>query len=206
MTTVVIFVSEALIMFLLLHLPPLPGQVEALFDALVLSVLVFPILYLCAFRPLVRHITERKRAEEALRESGQQFRNLIEGSIQGILIHRDHKPLFVNQTWAAIHGYTTGEILAMESNLPLITPHDQQRLVAYTQAPVCGGKTLQLPMSIKRFIKMVPGSGWTTESEWSSGTENPPFKRLSSTLPGASRQKKTYKRLTCIITLWVRPS
>ncbi|MEE9146671.1 MAG: PAS domain S-box protein, partial [Candidatus Tectomicrobia bacterium] len=59
-------------------------------------------------------ITERKRAEEALREREEQFRHLVEGSIQGILIHRGHKPLFINQTWAALHGYTPEDRLSME--------------------------------------------------------------------------------------------
>jgi len=40
-----------------------------------------------------------------LRESEEHFRNLIEGSIQGILIHRDFEPLFINQAYADIFGY-----------------------------------------------------------------------------------------------------
>lgn len=40
-----------------------------------------------------------------LRESEERFRNLIEGSIQGILIHRDYEPLFINQAFADIFGY-----------------------------------------------------------------------------------------------------
>ena len=35
--------------------------------------------------------------EAQLLESEERFRNLIEGSIQGILIHRDFEALFVNQ-------------------------------------------------------------------------------------------------------------
>ncbi len=40
-----------------------------------------------------------------LRESEERFRNLIEGSIQGILIHREFEPLFINQAYADIFGY-----------------------------------------------------------------------------------------------------
>lgn len=46
---------------------------------------------------------------------------------RGVLIHRNYKPLFVDQRWATIHGYTTQEILGMSTILPLIAPHEQER-------------------------------------------------------------------------------
>ncbi len=67
-----------------------------------------------------------------------RFRNLIEGSIQGVLIHRDHKPLFVNKQWASIHGYAHEEILNMDSIIPLISPRDQKRMIAYKDARLKG--------------------------------------------------------------------
>ncbi len=71
----------------------------------------------------------RKRADEALRESEERFRNLVEGSLQGIVIHRDLKPLFANQAFATIHGYdTVDEILGMESIANLRAPHERARL------------------------------------------------------------------------------
>ncbi len=69
-----------------------------------------------------------------LGNSEHRFRNLIEGSIQGVLIHRDHRPLFVNQQWASIHGYSREEILNMDSIIPLISPRDRARLIAYKVA------------------------------------------------------------------------
>ncbi len=69
-----------------------------------------------------------------LGSSEHRFRNLIEGSIQGVLIHRDHRPLFVNQQWASIHGYSREEILNMDSIIPLISPRDKSRLIAYKDA------------------------------------------------------------------------
>lgn len=84
-------------------------------------------------------ITERKRAEEELRQSWERFRNLIEGSIQGILVHRKHKPLFVNKKWAHIHGYTPDEVYHMDSVVQLISPKDRQRLIDYKNARMRGG-------------------------------------------------------------------
>ena len=85
-----------------------------------------------------RDVSEKKQAEEVLRESEERFRNLIEGSIQGILIHRNHKPLFINQMWADMHGYTVEEILKMESVVSLMSIQDQARMVEYKNARLRG--------------------------------------------------------------------
>lgn len=95
---------------------------------------------------IARHLAvvfENSRLHEnALREQRTEFearfRKLIEESIQGILIHRLFKPLFVNQAWAELHGYSVQEILAMESVLPLIAPHEQERAMQYAQARLRG--------------------------------------------------------------------
>ncbi|MGB0941009.1 MAG: sensor domain-containing diguanylate cyclase [Marinomonas sp.] len=54
------------------------------------------------------------QAEAKIRESEQKFRDLIEGSIQGMVIHKDFKPLMVNQAYANMHGYDSPqEIMAL---------------------------------------------------------------------------------------------
>ncbi|MFQ5474180.1 MAG: PAS domain-containing protein, partial [Dehalococcoidia bacterium] len=85
-------------------------------------------------------ITERKRAEEALREGERRFRNLVKGSVQGILIHQDRRPVYVNQAWAEIHGYTVDEVLAMESVIPLIAPDDRPRMDEFRKLRMEGGE------------------------------------------------------------------
>ncbi len=47
---------------------------------------------------------------------------------QGVLIHRDFKPLFVDCKWAEMHGYTPREILGMATIKPLIAPEDRERI------------------------------------------------------------------------------
>ncbi|MCH8189442.1 MAG: PAS domain S-box protein, partial [Proteobacteria bacterium] len=89
----------------------------------------------------LRSITGRKRAERALEDSEEKFGNLVEGALPGILIHRHHKPLFVNRAWAEIHGYALEEVMAMESVLPHIAPSDRARLIGYKEARLKGQST-----------------------------------------------------------------
>jgi PAS domain S-box-containing protein len=50
-------------------------------------------------------VIERKRAEQALRESEGKFRALFEGSSQGVMLHDEHQYLQVNSAAARILGY-----------------------------------------------------------------------------------------------------
>ncbi|MCB9077873.1 MAG: PAS domain S-box protein [Anaerolineaceae bacterium] len=82
---------------------------------------------------------DTEQANRGLRESEQRFRSLVEGSIQGIIVHRQTKPLFVNQAYATILGYNLpDEIMAMESVVPLIAPYEQERLLGYHAARIKG--------------------------------------------------------------------
>ena len=74
-------------------------------------------------------------ANEALRKSEQRFRGLLEGSMQGVLVHRHFRPLYVNPAFAAILGYDTPEDLyALDNILPLFAPHEHARMRQYNQA------------------------------------------------------------------------
>lgn len=84
-------------------------------------------------------LTARQQAAESVRTSEEGFRNLIEGSLQGILIHREGTALFVNQTYADIFGYATpDELLQMDSLAPLIPPHEWDRLLRNHDARLAG--------------------------------------------------------------------
>ncbi len=95
---------------------------------------------------VARHLAvviENSRLHDlALREQRLEFESrftkLIEGSIQGIVIHRLFKPLFVNEAWAKLHGYTAREVLEMDSILPLIAPHERERAMQFAQARLRG--------------------------------------------------------------------
>ena len=71
-------------------------------------------------------ITERKLAEEALRESENKFRDLTEKSFVGIYIIQDNVFQYVNARFAEIHGYTIEEIINRKNTEEMILPGDLQ--------------------------------------------------------------------------------
>ncbi|MFO1057743.1 MAG: PAS domain S-box protein [Dongiaceae bacterium] len=84
-------------------------------------------------------VTERVLAERSLQQSEERFRNLIEGSIQGIVIQHRGRPLFANQAFAGIFGYAhPGEILALGDTYALTAPEDVGRLRGYGEARLRG--------------------------------------------------------------------
>tara|TARA_R110000868_G_scaffold39376_4_gene137090 strand:- start:4377 stop:10016 length:5640 start_codon:yes stop_codon:yes gene_type:complete len=73
-------------------------------------------------------ISERIKAQQALEESEERFRSLVEGSRQGVLIHVDFTPVFVNATLAKMFGYTSeADILSLSSVLDLVAPEAREQ-------------------------------------------------------------------------------
>jgi signal transduction histidine kinase len=71
-----IVIAEAGIMVVLTLFPDLPRITVVFVDSILLLLLLIPSLTFFVFRPLILHITERKRVEEALRGSESKLRYL----------------------------------------------------------------------------------------------------------------------------------
>ncbi len=64
---------------------------------------------------MIMDITDRKRAEEALRESKAKYSSLVENSLTGIYIDQEGRIVFANKIFAEIYGYSLDELMGMES-------------------------------------------------------------------------------------------
>jgi PAS domain S-box-containing protein len=61
----------------------------------------------------VKDITERKQAEEALRDSEEKFRVLAETSPAAIILHQGERFIYTNPATTMISGYSEAELLEM---------------------------------------------------------------------------------------------
>ncbi|MDW8308177.1 MAG: PAS domain S-box protein, partial [Verrucomicrobiales bacterium] len=78
---------------------------------------------------ILRDISERKQAEQALRESEERFRLLAEASLAGIYLFRSDRFVYVNPAFAAIFGYRPEEIVGRLGPLDLVHPDDRPLVI-----------------------------------------------------------------------------
>jgi PAS domain S-box-containing protein len=84
----------------------------------------------------------RQQAEEALRESEDKYKTLIESSLTGIFIHQDGKYVFVNDRFAEIHGYEPEALIGMDP-LELIVPDERDAFRRIAQKRLEGATVAQ---------------------------------------------------------------
>lgn len=134
---IAIFAIETVLMFVLGQLPPLPHHVENLADAVSLTLLLLPILYVFLFRPLSMHIAALRQSEEALKQERDHleemvqsrtaelaernreiadreahYRAVVEGSSEGILtLDKQGNIVRFNTAAQKMFGYGSGETI-----------------------------------------------------------------------------------------------
>ncbi|MEZ8053091.1 MULTISPECIES: diguanylate cyclase [Vibrio] len=77
--------------------------------------------------------------QNAVREQDKMYHDMIMQSGQGILVHRDFKPLMVNQSWVKLQGGSSIEqVLALDSILDLVPQQNSEGIYKHYQAIVSG--------------------------------------------------------------------
>ena len=82
---------------------------------------------------------EKRRLGRALRDSEARYRALVEGSIQGLSIHRGFAIEFANASLAAMFGYAGPPELIGRDLRVLVAPHEIPRVEGYAAACQEGG-------------------------------------------------------------------
>ena len=92
------------------------------------------------FGQVVTSAIARKNADTALTESEERFRNLVEGSLQGLcIVDTDFAPLFVNSAYAEMFGYrNTEDMQRLGSHLDLFPEQDSNLIKTYGEARLLG--------------------------------------------------------------------
>ncbi|MBT3307337.1 MAG: PAS domain S-box protein, partial [Alphaproteobacteria bacterium] len=73
-------------------------------------------------------ITERKQAELILQQSEEKYRNLVDSSIQGVLVHQNGRIVYANMAAGAIHGYDFEKMIGLP--VQQLFPEDEQDRIA----------------------------------------------------------------------------
>ncbi|MHC5073995.1 MAG: PAS domain-containing sensor histidine kinase, partial [Planctomycetota bacterium] len=113
---------------------------------------------------VVRDITERKLSEEALRDSEEKFRRLVEDTLQGVIIVQDGQVIFANPSAQKLVDYTFEELcrLSEEEGIELIHPEDREKVLNHMRARLSGERT---PETLIYRINQKGG-----EVRWAEGT------------------------------------
>mgnify|MGYP001571637343 CR=1 FL=1 len=143
-----------------------------------------------AVQCIVRDIAERKKRDKRLKEMEERYRNLVEGSPDGIAVICDGKIVFANKRGPEILGYTTDELID-KSPLEYIHPEDREKIIN-TMKAILSGEILP-PLREYRAIKK---DGEVVEVEASSSKiiyEGKPA--IQSIFRDVSERKKHEKKL-----------
>ena len=74
-------------------------------------------------------VTPRKHAEQALLESEERYRALVENTQEGIVVSLDGTPMFISESMTAIFGYSVEELMRIHPE-ELIHPDDREKMMS----------------------------------------------------------------------------
>jgi PAS domain S-box-containing protein len=86
------------------------------------------------FVGVVEDVTERLHAEEALRNSEERLRRVVESAPEGILVERDRRILYVNAAAVTLFGASSAGELVGRNQLDFARPEDREEIIARSSA------------------------------------------------------------------------
>ena len=86
---------------------------------------------------MITNTTAERQAELALRDTEHRFREIIEGSVQSIIIHRKGNILYANDAAKRLHGYEEDELIGMRV-FDLVVPEGRARMMGFSERRQAG--------------------------------------------------------------------
>ncbi len=111
---------------------------------------------------IVRDISERKRSEKALQESEQRYRELLDSSLQGVVVFQDMRIVYVNQTLLDALGFTENELKSLRwvEILKRIHPDDRRKFLERMRTTLKGA-----PIQERNVLRVIRKDGETLWAE-----------------------------------------
>ena len=151
---------------------------------------------------LRRRIAKLEAENRLLSNEMAEIRDLLDGSVQGIMIHRDYKPLYANAAFAAILGYSgPAEIMQIGTTLSLFAEEEREKAQTIAEARRQGGDAPDVPSPARleradHLAVQVPSLGHVSEPA-------AVFQRCDSAGGGGPKPRQTRHRrpmFTVILT------
>jgi len=92
------------------------------------------------YRGIIRDITEHRRVEEALQESGMHYRQIVDLSQDMIVIHQQGKIVFINEAGVRLGGASNPDQVIGRSILEFVPPSHQKNAEERMQSNLAEGE------------------------------------------------------------------
>ncbi len=104
---------------------------------------------------IIQDISEKRKAEESLRESEEKFRTISEESMVGIAILQDDSIKYINQRAVNIVGYPAKEVMEWKTidYLKIIHPDDMKMIAEDSRKKLLGYKDVKTHVPFRAYKK-----------------------------------------------------